>query len=219
MGNVLILLAAAPLAVAFSARGRGPSALRLQHQPLTRIAGRARAAPACVLDFGECLSLFLATGNLACLADAGVSPDALPISVVDDVVAGLTGGFVGVSGTVVTLELSKQQLKEEVKCQYCNGAGALTCGICCGAGCDACDGKGLVKCVSCGGSGRAVSSDVQKEQFRAIFGLFPEMRYGPESTMFDEREDDSTGLDWIGAGSEPSTPVSPGAAANLKRES
>jgi hypothetical protein len=38
---------------------------------------------------------------------------------------------------------------------------------------------------------------LEKQQFRAIFGLFPEMRYGPESTMFDERGDGVTSLgDW-----------------------
>ncbi|KAG8458811.1 hypothetical protein KFE25_005238 [Diacronema lutheri] len=161
-------------------------------------AAPTRAAPACAIDLAECLSAFLTSGNVGCVSEAtsaaaaGVVPTR---AVVDDVVAGLTGGFVGVAGTVISLELGKQAVKEQLRCNYCAGEGRLKCGQCYGKGCAACGGTGHVTCVSCGGSGRAVSTDMEKAQFRAVFGLFPEMRYGPESTLFDER-DEMTNADW-----------------------
>lgn len=176
--------------------GGGVSSLPRPASQLLRLRGLSpRAAPVCVLDLADCLGAFLQSGNFACVSEAtGVGSGALPTrEVVNDVVAGLTGGFVGVTGTVVTLELGKQSVREQLKCQYCNGEGSLKCGQCYGEGCAACGGTGRVKCVSCGGSGRAVSSDLEKEQVRAIFGMFPEMRYGPDAALFDERDEPGTG--------------------------
>lgn len=181
--------AAAILALAGSVGGAAPGAARPASRARPR-APRPRASPVCALDLAECLGSFVSSGNLGCVAQATVG-DALPTrAVVDDVVAGLTGGFVGVAGSIVFLELGKLRATEALKCTYCAGKGELKCGQCFGEGCAACGGTGRVKCVSCGGSGRAVSSDVEKEQFRAIFGLFPEMRYGPEAQRFDERLDE-----------------------------
>jgi hypothetical protein len=194
MSTRAALLAATGLAAASASRTGAaiPPARALQPR------SARRAAPTAVLvefDFSACLTQFIETGGLQCVTVSGFTERA----VVDDVVAGLTGGFVGVTGTVIALELGKQSAKEQLKCEYCSGEGTLKCGECFGVGCKTCAGTGRVACVSCGGSGRAISSELEKQQFRAIFGLFPEMRYGPESTMFDERGDGVTSLsDWDG---------------------
>lgn len=167
--------------------------------------GRARRAePQCAIDLAECLRTFVESGVVTCATQATDEAARSP-AVVDDVFAGLTGGFVGCTGTIIALELRKAPVKNMLKCEYCEGTGRLKCGTCFGAGCDECKDTGSVRCVTCAGTGRAVSTEVEKQQFRAIFGLFPEMRYGPESTMFDDRDPDtSDAVETTSSGRPPS---------------
>lgn len=160
---------------------------------ITRRAAYRRSRSACVASvptFAECVGQLVETGAfVACMES--VPREFLPANanaIVDDVVAGIFGGAIGVMGTLFALEFVKEGVQEKLKCAYCQGAGALRCGACFGEGCSECNGTGMVVCVSCAGSGRSVSTALEKEQFRAIFGLFPEMEYGPEAQarLFEE---------------------------------
>lgn len=86
-----------------------------------------------------------------------------------DVVAGLLGGSIGVFGTLVSLEWKVQQMEEESKCPYCQGAGILPCASCSASGkcelsnCKTCSGAGHLNCINCKGEGLAVPLALDKK--------------------------------------------------------
>merc|ERR1719506_3357845 len=47
-------------------------------------------------------------------------------------VNGFIGGSVGVVGTVVAANIKKGEVKERLKCTYCDGSGQIICGHCFG---------------------------------------------------------------------------------------
>lgn len=49
---------------------------------------------------------------------------------VNEIVAALAGGTVGVMGTIIALEVGRQRAKERKQCPYCRGTGKLPCGEC-----------------------------------------------------------------------------------------
>jgi hypothetical protein len=81
---------------------------------------------------------------------------------------------VGVMGTLIALELKKQNVISRSDCPYCQGVGKLPCAQCYGSGvllvkpagagdaaptsvpCTCCKGTALIMCVICRGDGQAV---------------------------------------------------------------
>lgn len=90
-------------------------------------------------------------------------------------VNGFIGGTVGVIGTVLAAQIKKGEVKERLKCVYCDGSGEIMCGHCLGTGmvsymdaegtlrlgepCENCEGTGTVVCINCQGSGLSVPED------------------------------------------------------------
>lgn len=87
---------------------------------------------------------------------------------------GFIGGTVGVVGTVVATYVKKGQVKDRLKCSYCDGTGQIGCGHCMGLKrisvpdengkwtmqeCENCEGSGTVVCINCQGSGICVPED------------------------------------------------------------
>jgi len=88
---------------------------------------------------------------------------------------GFIGGSVGVIGTVLAAQIKKGEVKERLKCVYCEGEGQIPCGHCLGTGvlsymdasgklvlgekCENCEGTGTVVCINCQGSGLSVPDD------------------------------------------------------------
>lgn len=87
---------------------------------------------------------------------------------------GFIGGSVGAVGTVVATMIKKSQVKDRLKCPYCDGSGIIACGICLGSsrlasqtadgvltysGCANCESSGSVVCINCQGSGLNVPDD------------------------------------------------------------
>jgi hypothetical protein len=83
---------------------------------------------------------------------------------------GFIGGSVGVVGTVISTLIKKGEVKDRLKCLYCNGSGQITCGHCLGTGmvklsatesvaCSNCEGTGTVVCINCQGSGLSVPDE------------------------------------------------------------
>jgi len=83
---------------------------------------------------------------------------------------GFIGGSVGVVGTVVSTLIKKGEVKDRLKCLYCNGSGQIVCGHCLGTGtvklsatesvaCSNCEGTGTVVCINCQGSGLSVPDE------------------------------------------------------------
>lgn len=87
---------------------------------------------------------------------------------------GFIGGTVGVLGTVLATYVKKGQVKDRLKCSYCEGTGQIGCGHCMGLGrisvpddngkwtmveCPNCEGTGTVVCINCQGSGICVPED------------------------------------------------------------
>lgn len=87
---------------------------------------------------------------------------------------GFIGGSVGVVGTVTAMIVKKSQVKERLKCTYCDGTGKILCGKCLGRGtvqtkdesgqwvmtpCTNCESSGTVVCINCQGSGLAVPDE------------------------------------------------------------
>ena len=95
---------------------------------------------------------------------------------VNELISGFAGGTVGVMGTLIALELKKQNVISRSDCPYCQGAGKLPCAQCYGSGvmlvktagaaddpalrmsvpCSCCKGTALITCVICRGDGQAV---------------------------------------------------------------
>jgi len=90
-------------------------------------------------------------------------------------VNGFIGGTVGVLGTVISTKLKSGEVKNRLKCVYCEGAGQIVCGHCLGTGklsyvndsgevvlgesCPNCEGTGTVVCINCQGSGLSVPDE------------------------------------------------------------
>ena len=90
---------------------------------------------------------------------------------------GFIGGSVGVIGTVVSTMIKKNEVKDRIKCNYCEGSGQIVCGHCLGLGtlsvlsevdgaprvttvqCPNCEGSGTVVCINCQGSGLSVPDE------------------------------------------------------------
>ena len=87
---------------------------------------------------------------------------------------GFIGGSVGVVGTVISTMIKKDQVKDRLKCTYCDGSGQILCGYCLGSGsltvrsetgasksipCPNCDATGTVVCINCQGSGLSVPDE------------------------------------------------------------
>jgi hypothetical protein len=88
---------------------------------------------------------------------------------------GFIGGSVGAVGTLIATLIKKDQVKDRLKCPYCDGTGIITCGICLGtsqlasvdagtgtvtfSGCDTCESSGNVVCINCQGSGLNVPDE------------------------------------------------------------
>lgn len=125
------------------------------------------------------------------IADGGIvnfSPSAIN---------GFIGGSVGVVGTVIATMIKKDEVKDRLKCVYCDGSGQILCGHCLGHGvirgmdasgnmisepCPNCEGTGTVVCINCQGSGLSVPED-----FFQVMGD-PEIGFTEEDYigLFDE---------------------------------
>eukprot|EP00908_Phaeocystis_cordata_P016954 Transcript_28273.p1 GENE.Transcript_28273~~Transcript_28273.p1 ORF type:complete len:185 (-),score=48.58 Transcript_28273:256-810(-) len=82
---------------------------------------------------------------------------------------------VGAVGTLVATFIKRDQVKDRLKCVYCDGTGIIQCGKCLGssqlafqdaatgvinyAGCGYCEASGSVVCINCQGSGLNVPDD------------------------------------------------------------
>jgi hypothetical protein len=88
---------------------------------------------------------------------------------------GFLGGSVGAVGTLLATLAKRDQVKDRLKCPYCEGTGIITCARCLGssqlatrdpvtgemsyAGCEYCESSGSVVCINCQGSGLNVPDD------------------------------------------------------------
>ena len=87
---------------------------------------------------------------------------------------GFLGGSVGAVGTLIATFVKRDQVKDRLKCPYCEGTGIIQCGRCLGSsqlasrdengvlsysGCEYCDSSGVVVCINCQGSGLNVPDD------------------------------------------------------------
>lgn len=119
-------------------------------------------------------------------------------------VNGFIGGSVGVVGTVVSTMLKKKEVKDRLKCSYCEGSGQILCGHCLGSGtlsvmgadgvltsmqCPNCEGTGTVVCINCQGSGLSVPDEFlqvlgdEEVGFteQDYIGLFDEAPFNPKA--------------------------------------
>jgi hypothetical protein len=104
---------------------------------------------------------------------------------VSELAAAVAGGTVGVMGTMIALEITRQRARERKQCPYCTGSGKLPCGTCCSLGalpshgevgdgitaggmgmaqvdCVCCKAKGYVRCEACEGEGRLIPVDFER---------------------------------------------------------
>ncbi|EOD23632.1 hypothetical protein EMIHUDRAFT_315551 [Emiliania huxleyi CCMP1516] len=101
--------------------------------------------------------------------------------------AAFIGGSVGVIGTVISAFVKRDQVKDRLKCTYCNGTGQIVCGRCYGnkvlelrttegsfatQDCGTCESTGTVVCINCQGSG--VQVGFTEEDY---IGLFDEVKF------------------------------------------
>jgi len=113
--------------------------------------------------------------------------------------AGFSGGTIATLGALASFLFRKSEVKDRLKCIYCNGSGRITCGRCGGAGCENCGSAGSVVCINCQGSGRAIPEDFLR-------------RLGDSEQGFNE--DDLIGLfDELPSGGAPATTTTNKAAA------
>lgn len=117
-------------------------------------------------------------------------------------VNGFIGGTVGVLGTVGATLVKKAEVKDRLKCVYCEGSGQILCGHCFGTkklsyikedktvvlgeDCANCETTGSVVCINCQGSGLSVPDDFLQvlgdEEVRPTptRGLDSSRRHGPQ---------------------------------------
>lgn len=78
---------------------------------------------------------------------------------INEITAAIAGGTVGVMGTIIALEVRRQQVKERKQCPYCRGTGKIPCGSCYTIGaipsgdavtaqeaCHSCSSRGFLQC-------------------------------------------------------------------------
>uniref|UniRef100_A0A7S3EVL4 Uncharacterized protein n=1 Tax=Haptolina ericina TaxID=156174 RepID=A0A7S3EVL4_9EUKA len=123
---------------------------------------------------------------------------------------GFIGGSVGVMGTVLATVVKKGQVKDRLKCSYCDGTGQIGCGHCLGLAtlsmmdadtgkwssvpCPNCEGTRTVVCINCQGSGISVPEDFLQAlgDSEAGFseddyiGLFDEVKFPTVPPALDE---------------------------------
>lgn len=88
---------------------------------------------------------------------------------INEIAAAIAGGTVGVMGTIITLEVRRQNVKERKQCPYCHGLGKLPCATCYSVGslpsisavasqepCPQCQHRGHLQCNHCDGDGRLI---------------------------------------------------------------
>jgi len=127
-------------------------------------------------------------------------------------VNGFIGGSVGVVGTVISTMIKKEEVKDRLKCVYCDGSGQILCGHCLGMGevrgedCNTCESTGTVVCINCQGSGMSVP-----EEFFQVMGD-PEVGFTEEDYigLFDETP--------IPRGQPPAVPAKPSPAVPAKEK-
>jgi len=112
-------------------------------------------------------------------------------------ISGFIGGTVGVLGTIVSTMIKKEEVKDRLKCVYCDGSGQIICGHCLASRevattdakgnvvwetCENCEGTGTVVCINCQGSGMSIP-----EEFFQMMGD-PEVGFTEEDYigLFDE---------------------------------
>jgi len=125
----------------------------------------------------ECLKLPSMDAVEACMDT--ISPwleisDEGELSFSPNAVNGFIGGSVGVIGTLISTMIKKDEVKDRLKCTYCDGTGEILCGHCLGSGllsrksetgalesvvCPNCEGTGTVVCINCQGSGLSVPDE------------------------------------------------------------
>lgn len=131
-------------------------------------------------------------------------------------VNGFIGGSVGVVGTVIATLVKKGQVKDRLKCTYCEGEGEIICGVCLGRGtvqiphadgswsmgkCDTCEGTGTVVCINCQGSGLCVPDDFLQVlgdsemgfSDEDYIGLFDEVKFPTVEPAADQLPDSGSG--------------------------
>jgi len=120
-------------------------------------------------------------------------------------VAGFIGGTVGVMGSLSATLRKRDEVKERLKCPYCEGSGQLVCGRCLGAAsvktkdgmtttCTQCDGTGTVICINCQGTGVSVPEDILQKlgdtevgfTEEDYIGLFEEVKFPTLLSEIDE---------------------------------
>jgi len=130
---------------------------------------------------------------------------------------GFIGGSVGVVGTLISTMVKKTEVKDRLKCTYCDGTGQILCGHCLGAGtlttmsetgavttiqCPNCEGTGTVVCINCQGSGLSVP-----DEFLQVLGDtevgFTEQDY---IGLFDANKQSATEAALIKSANKPPTP-------------
>lgn len=89
---------------------------------------------------------------------------------INEITAAIAGGTVGVMGTIITLEIRRQRVKERKQCPYCRGTGKLPCAVCYTVGAVPCVSSTTAQqgCTSCGERGFLQCNHVR---FSSIRGL------------------------------------------------
>ena len=144
-------------------------------------------------------------------------------------VNGFIGGSVGALGTVISTMIKKNQVKDRLKCGYCEGTGQILCGHCLGSGmlstvvdgkltaieCANCEGTGTVVCINCQGSGLSVPDEFlqvlgddevgfTEEDYIGLFDETPRAPAGNDFTMPAPKAPESKAPEPVSAGSAPS---------------
>jgi DnaJ-class molecular chaperone len=89
--------------------------------------------------------------------------------------SGLTGGAIATMGVIFVALIRKQEVKDRLRCMYCDGTGQIACGACLTTGyrqttspsgevtkvmCSVCEGRNTVMCINCQGSGKTVPDEI-----------------------------------------------------------
>lgn len=127
-----------------------PNFLTYHPRRLPQCPRRPRTAPAMAIDPAT-----VGTGYafLDSLKGVVIGPT------INEITAAIAGGTVGVMGTIITLEVRRQRVKERKQCPYCRGTGKLPCANCYTVGalpsgsaltaqesCTSCHSHGFLQC-------------------------------------------------------------------------
>lgn len=116
---------------------------------------------------------------------------------------GGVAGSIGVLGTLIAFKIRQGEVKDRLKCIYCEGSGRITCGQCTivkdgvQTKCEACSDMGTVLCINCQGSGRSVPEEFlrrlgDEEQGITdgdLLGLFEEIPAGGKESSASKKAD------------------------------